>query len=226
MWYESMLAQEMKTFIKRQVRVSEAEVISRLRSVDSSVVIPRVRIRELRTASLDDMQQAIEALDRGEPIEVICGRWCSDPVLRSRKGLSDSFAISERPPIGDLAWQMQVGQRNGPLQVGKEYVFFELHSKDSSLAGADSIGGESWEAAVKEVRRQKEKRLLDLFLAKSGDTRGFMIFQDRLLRLRVSPIPMMTFRILGFGGRMLAVPFVDPLIDWLGVEPPSGQIVF
>jgi len=53
-----------------------------------------------------------------------------------------------------------------------------------------------------------------------------MIYQDRLLRLKLSSVPMTTFRILGFGGRMFAVPFVDPQIDWLSVEPPSGTIVF
>jgi hypothetical protein len=36
---------------------------------------------------------------------------------------------------------------------------------------------------------------------------------------------MMTFRILGFGGRMLAVPFVTPELDWLGVDVPKGNTV-
>jgi len=36
----------------------------------------------------------------------------------------------------------------------------------------------------------------------------------------------MTFRVLGFGGRMFAVPFVDRQIEWLNVEPPKGKIVF
>lgn len=226
MWYENMLAQEMKSFVKRQVRISEAEVLARLRSVDSTVVIPRVSIRELRTASLDDIQNAMEELDRGETFEAVCGRWCADPTLRLRKGLTDPFAISERPPLGELAWRMVVGERNGPLQVDRDYILFELVSRDSLVLGAHSTKGESWEAAVKEMRRQKEKRLLDLFLAKSGETRGFTVFQERLLRLKTSPIPMMTFRLLGFGGRIPAVPFVDPLLDWLEIEPPSGQILF
>lgn len=225
-WYESMLAQQMKSYIRRQVRVSEPEIISAMHAADSSVIIPRVRVREIRTASLDDMQRVIEDLDRGESMERVSQRWNLDPELRSRKGDSDFFPVSERYPIGELAWQMQVGQRYGPLQAGKEYIYFELLAKDSSAArfGRESAGAQ--EAAIKEIRRQKEKRLLDLFLAKSGEKRGFMIYQDRLLRLKLSRIPMMTFRILGFGGRMFAVPFVEHQTDWLGVEPPSGTIVF
>jgi hypothetical protein len=35
---------------------------------------------------------------------------------------------------------------------------------------------------------------------------------------------MMTYRILGFGGRMFEVPFVERQIDWLSIESPSSQI--
>ena len=66
---------------------------------------------------------------------------------------------------------------------------------------------------------------MDLFLAQVGEKRGFDVFQDRLARIKVTPIPMMSFRILGFGGRMFAMPFVDRQIDWINVEPPAGIIV-
>jgi hypothetical protein len=42
--------------------------------------------------------------------------------------------------------------------------------------------------------------------------------------LDVTTIPMMTYRILGFGGRMLAVPFVVPELDWLDVNEPDQRI--
>jgi parvulin-like peptidyl-prolyl isomerase len=224
-WYESLLAQQMKSYIKRQVRVTEPEIMSAMRASDSGIVIPRVQVREVRTSTLDDMQRIIEDLDKGESMEHVCLRWNSDAGLRARKGVSDFFPISERYPIGDLAWEMQIGQRYGPLQVGKEFVYFELLAKDST-GFRDSTERTSRAAALNELRRQKEKRLLNLFLAKSGEQRGFMIYQDRLERLKLSALPMMTFRVLGFGGRMFAVPFVDPLIDWIGVESQAGQINF
>jgi len=82
---------------------------------------------------------------------------------------------------------MEVGERYGPLPEGKEFVYFELLSKDSTRVLRDSTAAGARESALKEVRRQKEKRMLDLFLAKSGATRGFMIYQDRVSRLKLSP---------------------------------------
>jgi len=70
----------------------------------------------------------------------------------------------------------------------------------------------------------KARRALSLFLAGAGKEMGFDVYADRLRMIKVSTIPMMTFRILGFGGRMPAVPFVDPQLDWLDVEPPKEVV--
>ena len=71
----------------------------------------------------------------------------------------------------------------------------------------------------------KQKKTLDVFLAQIGQERGFMVYGDRLKQIEVSPIPMMTFRLLGFGGRMFAVPFVQKQLDWLDIEPPEEKIL-
>ncbi len=225
-WYDNFLEQSMRFYLKRQVKVSDAEVLSFMQSTDSSVVIPRVQIRELKTASLDEMHEALNELQKGRSMEEVIGRWCSDVELRQRKGIADPFPVSDRYPVGEIAWQMMVGQRYGPLKEGESYLYFELMSKGSrgELSDTGFIGKKR--RAANELLRQKEKRLVNLILAQAGESRGYTIFQERLSRINVSPIPMMTFRILGFGGRMFAVPFVDRQIEWLNVEPPKGKIVF
>lgn len=225
-WYDNFLEQSMRFYLKRQTKVSDAEVLSFMQSTDSSVVIPRVQIRELRTASLDEMHEALNDLQSGRSLEQVIDRWCSDVNLRQRKGVSDPFPVSDRYPVGEIAWQMLVGQRYGPLKEGSGYLYFELMLKDSQREPTDTAYAGRKQRATNELLRQKEKRLLNLFLTQAGEARGYMIYQDRLSRIKVSPIPMMTFRILGFGGRMFAVPFVDRQIEWLNVEPPQGKIVF
>jgi hypothetical protein len=64
-----------------------------------------------------------------------------------------------------------------------------------------------------------------LRLASIAKEKGVDIYTDRLKALKVTSIPMMSFRILGFGGRMLAVPFVTPELDWLGVDLGKGNTV-
>lgn len=226
MWYDNFLAQSMRSYLKNQVRVTDAEVASFMQSQDTASAIPRVQIREMKTATLDEMDQALNELQSGKRMEEVIARWCSDPRLRERKGISDPFPISERYPIGDLAWQMLEGERYGPIKDASGFLYFELLSKERRSEQTDTGYVGKKEKATKELLRQKDKRLVNVFLAQAGEARSYMVYQDRLSRIKVSSIPMMTFRVLGFGGRMFAVPFVDRQIDWLNIEPPPGKIVF
>ena len=121
---------------------------------------------------------------------------------------------------------MSPGQRMGPVRDSLGYTYFELIEKGNAPSTADTAFASRLDRARKELLRQKAKRAVTLFLAQAAQQRGYEVYHDRLKKLEVSAVPMMTFRILGFGGRMFAVPFVDPQIEWLNVPPPSEPIVF
>lgn len=76
-------------------------------------------------------------------------------------------------------------------------------------------------ATAFEVRQLKQKKILDIFVAKSAQKRGLEVYTDRLKLLQVTKTPMMTYRILGFGGRMFTAPFVTRQVDWLNIENPE-----
>ncbi len=76
-----------------------------------------------------------------------------------------------------------------------------------------------------EVTAMKRQGLLNRFLAQSARDRGFDVYADRLRSIVVTPVPMLTYRILGFGGRMFEVPFVDPQLQWLNTEPPAAPVL-
>ena len=152
-------------------------------------------------------------------------RWSADGELSRSKGIVDFFPITERAPIGEIAWEMSVGQRFGPITVGQAYVYFELLAKDQPVVQADSAKMNRHDSMRQEVFRMKVKRTTDLFLAQSAKRRGFDIYQESLLSLKVTQVPMMTYRLLGFGGRMFSVPFVSKQIDWVNVDPPSSTII-
>lgn len=224
MWTQSYLAAEMKEYVHQHTTLSDAEVWSYLKSKEKDIPVPTVQLRELRTRTVDEMGQALADLERGKPFPDVIRKWSVDPEARETEGLLPAFPVTERPPLGAIAMQMDVGQRYGPIQTHNGEVYFELVAKherplqeDTSLAGKFARGS-------KELRRMKERRALDLVLSKAGKLRGYTIYSDRLEKLEVTPIPMMTYRILGFGGRIFAVPFVDPLIDWMGIEPPERDL--
>jgi parvulin-like peptidyl-prolyl isomerase len=224
-WREFYLADAMRERLGKEVSVSEAEAWNYAHSKDQTVRIPTVQIRELRTANLEDMTEAIIALEQGTPFADVVARWSIDPDARKSGGVTAPFPITRRLPVGDLAWRMETGERYGPVPVRDGQLLFELVKKDSVAPSADTSFVSRKELARQELLEMKRKRIVTLFLAQAGKEQGFTVFEDRVHQLEVTEAPMMTYRILGFGGRMFAVPFVDQQLDWLELEPPEKKIL-
>jgi parvulin-like peptidyl-prolyl isomerase len=224
-WSQYFLAGGMRDSLRHSVTVSEPEVWAYRKSLDTGVAVPRVRIRELRTATYAEMQEALVSLQHGSSWGQVVSRWSNDQEVKKRGGLSDFFPVTERPPVGSLAATMKVGERYGPITVPGGVLFFELAAKTAPAAPGDTSGRARADRAYNDFRSMKERRAVTMELARLGKQMGFEIYSDRLRILKVSPVPMMTFRILGFGGRMFEVPFVEPELDWLNVDSSQDNIL-
>jgi parvulin-like peptidyl-prolyl isomerase len=224
-WRDFFLAFAAKDRLNKSVAVGNAEVYAFLQKKNPGSAVPHVQLRELRTSSFEEMRVALGELDRGVSFPEVIERWSIDPRARGTKGLTRLFAITERPSIGEIAWRLPIGERYGPVRDSAGIEFFEVVAKDSGRARGDTSAAARFLDARRELLSMKQRRKLNLFLASAGQKRGFDIYDDRLRQIHASPIPMLTYRFLGFGGRMFAVPFVDRNVDWISVEPPSETLV-
>ena len=224
-WRQSFLAAVDRDAIAGGTNASDAEVWATLKWCDSSVTVPQVQLRELRTTTFNQMQSAMEDLGGGASMEDVVRKWSADPAARETGGLSPWFPVTDRPPIGEIAFRLRPGERYGPLDLPGGPVYFELTGKKSAPLEGDTSLARRFLQARKETLQMKAKRAVTLRLASIAKEKGVDVYADRLKALKVTPIPMMTFRILGFGGKMLAVPFVTPELDWLEVDISKGNTV-
>lgn len=223
-WYQAFLAGSMKDYIKRHINVSQAEIWRALQVQDGSTDVPRVQIRELWTGSLDSMKAAVTEVGHGVSFEKVTERYSIDSSSRNSGGVTPAFPVSERPPLGEIAWQMKAGERFGPIPLEGKYIYFELVKKDFP-ATADSVLAGRFEKTKREFLQAKFRSTVNSVLAQAGVDRGFSVFEDRVKQLKVTPFPMVTFRILGFGGRMFEVPLLEKQLEWLDTEPPRTKVV-
>ncbi len=114
MWSHYYLAGLMKDYLNEHVAVSDSEAWSFLQSKEKKDIIPQVRIRELRTATADEMKEAVSDLQNGMSFENAVEKYSNDLKAKLSKGVSDFFPVTEHPPIGEIASQMEIGQRYGP----------------------------------------------------------------------------------------------------------------
>jgi len=217
-WRDQLLASLMKSRVGRGVSVSDEELIRYLDYRDSTAHFPSVRLRLLRLRTLEEVSTAFDRLESGSPFEDVVRELSHDPDAQKTGGLTALFPIAERPSLGAIAWDMEPGDRYGPIADSSGFVLLELVEKERSEASLDGAGRE---LARHEVLRMKQRHRVSLFLSGLGATQGYRVFEDRVVRIPVSAVPMLAYRLLGFGGRMFAVPFIDRQLDWLFVDPPQ-----
>ncbi len=225
MWRESFLAAMDREQIAGETGVTDADVWATMKWRDSTVTVPQVQLRELRTSTFAQMQSAMDDLARGASMEEVVKKWSTDPEARRTGGLTPYFPVTDRSPLGAIASRLGPGERYGPLNLPGGPVYFEVAGKKAAPLDRDTSLARRFAEARKETAGMKQRRAVTLRLAALAKEKGVDVYADRLKVLTVSPIPMMTFRILGFGGRMLAVPFVIPELDWLGVDAGTDNTV-
>jgi hypothetical protein len=221
MWNQFYLAEHLKQKMKDDVKVSDGEVWSYMKDRDSSLAIPMVQIRELRTTTLAVMSDAMNDLEKTKSLEQTIVKWSCDPHAKETGGVTPYFSILSRQPIGALAWQMQKGERYGPVTLQTGPIIFELVDKKIPAEVSDTGFATRFNSAKEGYVRLKQRGVLNVFLSRLGRKMGFTIFNDRLERIELTSVPMVTYKILGFGGKIFAVPFVSRQIEWLNVDNPE-----
>ncbi len=223
-WSDHYLAGMTERRIHEQTGLSDADVYAHMHSTDSSFSVPEVQVRLLQTATARGMQDAFQFMEQGGSFENAVRRYSSGAEAQ-QGGLLPFFPVTDRLPIGPIAARLDTGQFYGPLRDSSGFLYFQLVRRRNAPPLGDTTAAGKFARASHALLRMKQGRAVTLFTAQSAAERGFDIYIDRLKSLRVTPLPMLAYRFLGFGGRMFPVPFVSPKAEWLDVEPPREKIL-
>lgn len=223
-WAQSFLAERLRGSIRGSATVTGGEVREFIAARDTLAVVPLVQIRELRTRTLAEMQGALDELKRGLRFQEVVTRWSSDTAAHALGGLTSFFPITERSPVGAMASAMKIGERAGPLSVPGGLLYFEVAGKRDGSARSDSSFGERLAWGREELQAKKAGKAMTSLLARLAKEEGYFLDRNRLQLLKVNTVPMIVFKLLGFGGRIPAVPGVTPEVEWLGARP-EGEAV-
>jgi hypothetical protein len=221
-WRQQILAGMAEMDFKKHIQTSDQDIFRYLAEANPEMQYPRFKIRELHANNLAEMKHALSELQKGSSFEQVIRKYSSDHISAQNGGLSNAFPLNERVPLGMICWRMKQGEQSGPHRLKNDYIYFELISEEFPKGITDSSFSLMMQKTTLYAGKLKQKRSLDIFIAKSAQEKGYAIYADRLKMLKISQVPMMTFRILGFGGRMFAAPFVMPQVDWIDIENPES----
>lgn len=218
MWRDNYLFQLMQNNFTDTVKISEEEVLSYYNSLHKDEKHPmQVNIIEILADSLETVDKILSEIKNGADMKELAVKYTKREWVRKKGGEFGYFPVTAFGEIGRIAGLMQPGDIYGPLKVKEGYSIFKLIDKkeppkDEHLPYAQVKEKLREELVQKSARLNIIKHTVDLAF-KYGIDIDPKVFNS----IETTTINTMTIRLLGFGGRMTAVPLSAPNVDW--VEP-------
>ncbi len=179
---------------------------------------------KLQEILVDSVATALELRKRitaGENFAALASRYSTRKKWASHGGVSDYFFTTQYPELGGYAESADSGKVIGPLKISGGLTIFKVLDR---RIHDDSVRQKF--AAVKlKIRtmllEQKKKKTLDAYIGGLANKYTVSINTERLRNIRTTTSSMFTWRTIGFGGRIMAVPMVSLQSDWVREVRPA-----
>lgn len=185
------------------VKVTQPEVDSFF-AAHHDEVLNSVRLK-LRIYLTDNINQAIDVYtrlerekNRPESPEDTTAHWV------------DAYNLGE---IGAVLSQLRKGSVYGPVEEKGKYFIYQLLDERSTIDNAKIRN--SIDVAKKLLLEKERREALNRYVAGLAGNADVRLFRNNVLSLKVTTFQMLTYRLIGFGGRILAVPSLYPRAGWI-----------
>ena len=175
-------------------------------------VLKDIRLR-IQIFSFDNIDEAANVLNRLSQIKNASDDTTGAIWLRA----------SQLSELGAVLSQLKNGEIYGPIFIKGKYTIFRILDKRSSLSSGEISN--SIQAAKEMFLADRKIDVLNKYIANLAGEQKVKIFSDNLKKINVSPTQMLTFRYIGFGGKIMAVPTLYPREEWIKYYNPGENIV-
>ncbi len=212
-WKDYYLGTLYKQTLFNSSNVSEEEVYNYYNEKkDSENLATQVKIIEIRTKNLDELELIFNEIDQGIEFEEIKSKFNS---YKSENDEIEYFPITSRGEVGRIAGTLEIGEVYGPIEIENEYIVFKLIDK---MESKETIP-DSFEDIKDEFKKQlKSERVSEKMIGntvKLANKYGVKVNEKLLYNMNVINYNMVVYRYMGFGGKLLAVPLTPTFIQWV-----------
>jgi len=216
MWRADYLGRLYKNQFKDSAKVSDAELRNYFDEKDKikNKTITQVNILEVLTDSLDVVQKVLDDLKAGRDFREIAREHTKRIWTRESGGEFGFFPTSMYGELGRTAEKMHKGEVYGPLKLPEGYSIFKVIDKKTD---ADTVK-KTFEAVKDQLKKERfSEKYQSILVNKTIELAkeyGVTVNRQVLSNLKTNNYNMYTYRYMGFGGRIAAVPFPSPLYEW------------
>lgn len=225
-WEENFTAKLLRDKYADSAKVSDKEAYEYYLNVNNmSNLTTQVNIIEIMSTSLDTMQIILSELKDGKDFRELASKYTQRKWTKDKDGEFGYFPVTMFGEIGRIANTMKIGQIYGPIKVPQGYSIFKLIEKKKAQNVKLKSFDENKEKIKDNLFAKKLKYYFNKYTVKFANKYGIK-FDDNLLKsTKVTNINMFTYKYMGFGGQIAAVPYTTPSYDWIKYWRNSSKVL-
>ncbi len=213
MWKNNYLATLYKRDQVLNTKLSDADINNMFKQRGDTLLNDvQVNIVELLTDSLEVVKHALEIANDTEEFKKFVEIHTKRKEFKKSSGESGWISISSFGEIGKIGGTMEKGDVYGPLKVDDGYSVFKLIDKKEVTI--DKNSKENFDNLKEKILYSNAVNYLENKAVDLAEKFGVSVNQDLLKSVQAKNLQMVVFRYMGFGGRIMAVPYTAPFYKW------------
>jgi hypothetical protein len=227
LWKESMLAHFLKISRLDSAVVSDDEVKQYYNTDiynDREQIYLNVQI--LTLAQLSEVEETLRRVTEGTSFDQVTRSYGFTDPLADSAGMTGLKPAAVLGSIGTIAAALELNELYGPIRrENGSYSLIMVKEKQRS-SDAPVINFEKDKDLLRDYLRQKKmtgdisKKTTELFIKY-----GVKVNEQLLSSVKTSDIYMFTHRLMGFGGRISAVPLLDNWADRINIPQLKKELL-
>lgn len=214
MWKQNYLYQLVLSEFADSVEVSDDEVKLYYNQLHKGKLnFKEVKVAEVVTTNLDDAEKVLNELEDNIDIQELTIKYSIKPP---QIGSDDDFKpITAYIEIASILDRMKPGEIYGPVKVAGGYSIFKLIDVREDTNFSSKAFAEIKKEYGNELRHLKIKDRINKFIAKLAVDNKITVNEELLKAVRTTTHNAVVFQLLGFGGKITAVPLITPNSEWV-----------
>ncbi len=218
-WKQNYLAQLNKLSFLDSAKLDDNQLNKFLgnSSVKNNEIV-YVNLKLLTLNSLLEMENVLKELTEGKSFDEIIQKYGKTDQLvneTGETGLQPSFALGD---IGTIASELKLNQLYGPIKRNDGYTLLFVKERkilNDTLKIDDNTTKEKLRTFLSQKKLNEIISRKTIELAQKYNAK---VYEDVALRTKSTGIQMFVHRLMGFGGRIAAVPLLDNWADWIDTK--------
>ncbi len=220
-WKDDYLAKMLKNTFRDSIHVTDEEVKN---YYNTSKGIELINIDGIINDNLDIIEKVFNELRAKKDFHKLAEKYSQRYFSAGEKSESGYFPLSHFGEIGLYASKMKLNQIYGPIKTDSGYTIIKLigrrYDSTKTAANFDSIKTQLKDDLLEKRYNQKFFK----YIASLADKYKVSIIENNLKSIKVLDIPMFTYKFIGFGGRIAAMPFLGAWYDWVKYLPNKSVL--